>query len=238
MSIGETGIRAGFVRAMALVVRGRDRGSGRFFRNQTYHFATLRALNSIPYDGADTGEILETVKHITTESPESWYAEWLKTAHRVEALAEETADMRSKGRAYLRAHTYFRTAEFLLPSGDRRRKSAFEKSVGTFHKGLCILGVHCERIAVPYGAHHLNALYFAGDKGAADRPLIVAHGGFDSTMEEMYFVVGAAALERGYAVLLFEGPGQGSIIREQGLPFIKEWERPTGAVLDLSLIHI
>jgi pimeloyl-ACP methyl ester carboxylesterase len=62
--------------------------------------------------------------------------------------------------------------------------------------------------------------------------LIVICGGFDSTLEELYFVVVAAGLERGYSVLAYEGPGQGSIIREQGVPFTHEWERPTGAVLD------
>jgi len=36
----------------------------RFFDDQTYHFQTLRALNDIPYGGAVTSEILETIKHI------------------------------------------------------------------------------------------------------------------------------------------------------------------------------
>jgi len=29
-----------------------------------------------------------------------------------------------------------------------------------------------------------------------------------------------------------KGPGQGSIIREQGVPFTAEWEKPTAAILD------
>ena len=57
-------------------------------------------------------------------------------------------------------------------------------------------------------------------------------GGFDSTLEELYFVLVAAGLERGYSVLAYEGPGQGSIIREQGVPFTHEWEKPTAAILD------
>jgi hypothetical protein len=36
----------------------------KFFNDQTYHFQTLRALNDIPYGGADTSEVLETIKHI------------------------------------------------------------------------------------------------------------------------------------------------------------------------------
>ncbi len=54
-------------------------------------------------------------------------------------------------------------------------------------------------------------------------------------MEELYFFLVAAARARGYSVLTFEGPGQGSVLREQGLPLTPEWEKPTSAVLDAFL---
>lgn len=65
--------------------------------------------------------------------------------------------------------------------------------------------------------------------------MIVICGGFDSTLEELYFALVAAGLERGYSVLAYEGPGQGSILREQSVPFTHEWEKPTSAVLDYFL---
>jgi len=40
--------------------------------------------------------------------------------------------------------------------------------------------------------------------------------------------------ERGYSVLLYEGPGQGQALRD-GLKFVPDWERPTKAVLDKFL---
>jgi alpha-beta hydrolase superfamily lysophospholipase len=54
-------------------------------------------------------------------------------------------------------------------------------------------------------------------------------------LEEQYFFFVRAILERGYSCLSFEGPGQGSVIREQGLPFTHEWEKSTKAVLDAFL---
>ncbi|MFD0538856.1 hypothetical protein ACFQY7_39145 [Actinomadura luteofluorescens] len=45
-------------------------------------------------------------------------------------------------------------------------------------------------------------------------------------------MIGAAAVRRGHRVLMFTGPGQGSALREHGMPFTAEWERPTRAVLD------
>jgi alpha-beta hydrolase superfamily lysophospholipase len=212
-----------------------DMGHSRYFRDQTYHHLTLRALNEIPYAGADTGEILETIKHIRAGDSERWFEAWERTANRVAERARASHDPTSRGRALLRAHNYYRTAEFLLAPGDPRRTAAWEKNVRAFYEGLDTLGVHYERIRVPYGTHHLNALYFPGNEGAKTKPLIVACGGFDSTMEELYFVIVAGALERGYSVLVYEGPGQGSVLREQGLTFTPEWERPTGAVLDAFL---
>ena len=45
-------------------LRRRDVGQGRFFADQTYHFQTLRVLNDVPSDGADTAEVLETIKRV------------------------------------------------------------------------------------------------------------------------------------------------------------------------------
>jgi alpha-beta hydrolase superfamily lysophospholipase len=42
------------------------------------------------------------------------------------------------------------------------------------------------------------------------------------------------AHEHGYGVLTYDGPGQGSVLRRQGLTFT-HWEKPTGAVLDAFL---
>ena len=204
----------------------------RFFRDQTYHFQTLRALNDIPYDGADTSEVLETIKHIKAGDADSWYGAWERTGDRVSERARQTKDPISRGRAHLRAHNYYRTAEFLLAPHDPRRAISWTKNIEAFYKGLDTLGVRYERISAPYRAHHLNALYFPGPQGSEKRQLVVICGGFDSTLEELYFVLVAAGLERGYSVLAYEGPGQGSIIREQGIPFTHEWEKPTAAILD------
>lgn len=203
-----------------------------FFSDQAYHFQTLRALSDIPYGGADTSEVLETIKHIKAGDADSWYVAWERTGDRVFELACGAKDPISRGRALLRTHNYYRTAEFFLAPHDARRTVLWEKNVETFYKGLDALGVRYERISAPCGAHHLNALYFPGPQGAEKRSLIAICGGFDSTLEELYFVLVAAGLERGFLVLAYEGPGQGSIIREQGVPFTHEWEKPTTAVLD------
>jgi dienelactone hydrolase len=61
------------------------------------------------------------------------------------------------------------------------------------------------------------------------------HGGFDSTEEELYFSGGAAAARRGYHVLAFAGPGQGSALRDQKLLFRPDWEAAVTPAVDWLL---
>ena len=218
--------------AGVLGVIGRGHGEQRYFRDQAFHFQTLRALNNIRTDGADTAEVLETIGHIREGDVQSWYVAWEATASRVLERAGRTGDARSRGQALLRAHNYLRTAEFFLRPSDPRRPVTFRRNVQAFDAGLDPLGVARERVRIPYGANYLNAMFYPGPPGAQARPLLVLCGGFDSTLEELYFVLVPAAHEHGFSVLAFEGPGQGAVLREQKLVFTPEWERPTTAVLD------
>jgi pimeloyl-ACP methyl ester carboxylesterase len=205
---------------------------GRFFSDPTFHFETLRNAGYVASNCADLGEILETVKVISEGDVASWYTAWEATADRVLTLAERTQDSLSKGGAYMRACTYQRMAEFLLPPNDPRRPGSLEKIDSCYFKGLDTLGVGYERITVPYGAGKLRALYYVGPQGAETKPLLVFGGGFDSLLEEYYPNFAEAALKRGYSVLTYEGPGQGQALRRYGLTYTPEWEKPVKAVLD------
>lgn len=207
----------------------------RFFDDQAYHFQTLRALNDIRADGADVGEVLETVRHIREGDAQSWFHAWEATANRVLQRAARLSDPTSRGRAHLRAHNYLRTAEFFLPPDDDKRLPAFDRSVEVFYAGLDLLGVRYEKVRARFGSHHLNAVYYPGPLGAEMKPLIVVCGGFDSTLEELYFTLAQAAHERGFSVLTYEGPGQGAALRKGQLGFTPAWEKPTAAVMDAFL---
>jgi pimeloyl-ACP methyl ester carboxylesterase len=67
------------------------------------------------------------------------------------------------------------------------------------------------------------------------RPVLIVHGGFDSTLEELFSSAAAPALERGYNCLTFEGPGQGGVIRKQGIPFRYDWEKVVAPVIDYAI---
>ena len=207
-------------------------GVGLFFSKAfNFHFQTIRALMETSAGGADLNEVLETLKLIVDGDVQSWYAGWSAMGDRVFALAERTIDPLSSGQAYLRAHNYQRTAEFLLPANDPKRPGSWEKSLARYRRGLDRLGVKWERVSIPYRGGTLRAHYFPGAPGADKKPLIMLVGGFDSILEELYGMLGRGALDRGYSVLAYEGPGQGQVLRD-GMTFTHEWEKPTTAVLD------
>jgi pimeloyl-ACP methyl ester carboxylesterase len=57
----------------------------------------------------------------------------------------------------------------------------------------------------------------------------------DGTCEELYFRVAKSAVERGYNVLIFDGPGQGEVIRVQKIPFRYNWESVVTPVVNYAV---
>ncbi|MGW5695164.1 alpha/beta hydrolase family protein [Streptomyces asiaticus] len=74
-----------------------------------------------------------------------------------------------------------------------------------------------------------------GGTASTPRPTLLYHGGYDSALEENYLALAAGALRRGYNVIAFDGPGQGSTVREQGLRFRPDWEAVVTPAVDFAL---
>jgi len=205
------------------------------FDDQTFSFELLRTMGYAAFGGADIGECLTTAYRIEEGNFESWYEEWLKTAIRVHLEAEESSKQGNKTSArefYLRASNYYRTAEFFLHGNpeDKRILETWSLSRSTFRQALSLLDHHWEIVSIPYEDTELPGyLYLAGNQPA---PVLIVHGGYDSTAEELYFQVVTSALERGYHCMVFEGPGQGAVIREQRIPFRHDWEAAVTPVVD------
>ncbi len=124
---------------------------------------------------------------------------------------------------------FYRSAEFFALPSDPDKHSLYGTFQDLFYHHVCDPR-RAERVEVPYEGVHLPALRVPA-QSAEPRGTLVVHGGFDSFLEEFY----SLALwfsDRGYDVILFEGPGQGGALKKQGLPFTHEWEKPAQAVLD------
>nr|MDQ5876439.1 alpha/beta hydrolase [Thermoproteota archaeon] len=199
------------------------------FQDPTFSLQLLRVIGETYYKGADIGECLSTAYRIKEKDFGSWHQEWLKTAERVNKYADESlaaGHTVSAREAYLRACNYYRAAEFLLITPtDSRIQTTWGKSKECFSKAAALFSPHFEPIEIPYeGTTTLPGYFYRVDNGnnkrsTSSRPTLIVHGGFDSTLEELYASAAAPALERGYNCLTFEGPGQGGVIRKQNIPF-------------------
>ena len=209
------------------------------FQDPAFSFQLLRILGSTYYGGADIGECLSTAYRIKEGDFESWYTEWSKTAKRVREYGDNafsTGQQVSALEAYLRASNYFRTAEFFLHLNptDSRIIETWQNSVDSFKKGAKLLQTtEVDFIEIPYEGTTLPGYFYRSpyDSHLA-KPTLILHTGFDGTQEELYATSVIAALSRGYNCLTFEGPGQGRVIRKQGIPFRHDWEKVVTPVID------
>lgn len=210
------------------------------FKNTQYSFQALRAVSVSVSGGADIGECLMTAYRIKEGDDESWYREWLKTAEQREKAGDEFLSKKhtiSARQEYFRASNYYRTAEFFLHVNpeDPRILKTWRKSRQCFIKAAKLSDTPIIPVEIPFEGTTLPGYLCLVDNSGVKRPLLIIQTGFDGTAEELYFQNAYFALKRGYNCLLFEGPGQGRVIREQKIPFRPNWETVVTPVVDFAL---
>jgi alpha-beta hydrolase superfamily lysophospholipase len=214
------------------------------FSDPEFAFELRRTMAAIYAGEADVGECLATARRIADGDFESWYTEWNATAEHFKAVADRArADhhLVTARDAYYRIATYFRTAEFFLhgdPS-DPRIIATWRESRDAFVTAARLdTRVHFEAVWIPYDKTKLPGYFYAARTGATyraqKRPLLIIQTGFDGCQEELH-PYAVAAVERGYNVLTFEGPGQGQVIRVQGLPMRRDWEHVVRQIVDYAV---
>src|SRR5271156_5516764 len=210
-----------------------------FDTDESFSFETLRAVGYTAYGGADIGEVITTAERITPGDTESWYREWRALADRIAGIADVCAadgHAVSANSAYLRASNYYRTAEFFLrddPWNDPRVADTSARAIEMF-RAAPEIQARWAQVRIPYEGVELEG-YYLNVSGDDPGPTLLAHGGFDSTVEEMFFAVGEAARRHGWNCLIFEGPGQGTALRHHKLLFRHDWEAVVNPVVDFAL---
>jgi pimeloyl-ACP methyl ester carboxylesterase len=211
------------------------------YDDESFSFEALRAAGYAAYSGADLGEVLVTCRQIPEGDEEAWSAQWAATAARVERVGRDalaTGHRVSAREALLRASNYYRTADFYRredPAADAESARLARASQQTFADAAALLDTPARAVRIPYEGTTLPGYLFLADDSGTPRPTVLYHGGYDSTLEENYLALAAGALRRGYNVITFDGPGQGSTIREQGLHFRPDWEAVVTPAVDFAL---
>lgn len=201
----------------------------------SYHFAA-RIVNVAQLGGADFHEAHRVCERIEPGDGESWYREWQAAGERNEsnAVAAQKAGRPITARdAYLRAHNYFRTAQFFLKGADPRKKDSYLRCVECFHAALPYFDNPPERVTFPFDGSHLSGYYYRPLGPARQRhPAIAYLGGVDIISEELWFFAAQAMLVRGFGVLCFDGPGMGEPLRVRGIRARPDYEVAVSAAVD------
>ncbi len=214
--------------------------SGLAFQDSEFDGQFLLALDTIPYRGADIGDCFITARSIPDGDRATWYEQWFALGDRVFGLAEESRkaghDVSARD-AYLRALTYYRTSGAFLfkPPVDPRLVTGFDRQKAAFEQAGALLPHPAEAVQIPYEATTLPGYLLLPERGSAPYPTLVMTDGYDGTVQELYLAGAAAALERGYAALIFDGPGQGEALLKQKLHFRPDWENVVTPVIDYAL---
>ncbi|HKN90117.1 MAG TPA: alpha/beta fold hydrolase, partial [Acidimicrobiia bacterium] len=211
------------------------------FDDESFSFETLRTAGFAAYGGADLGEVLTTASRIGEGDEAGWHQAWKATAQRLAEIGEQSlasGHRVSAREVLLRASNYYRTATaFLLeqPATDPEMTLLSAGQRDTFAAAAALFDTPVQDVSIPYEDTTLPAYLFLVDDSGAPRPTIIYNSGYDSTREESYFVIAAAALRRGYNVLAFDGPGQGAVLRDQKLVMRPDWEAVITPVVDYAL---
>ena len=126
------------------------------------------------------------------------------------------------------ATIYYRGAEFYITQKDPDKIKLYDKFINLFYE--IFKDDKLEQFKIPYEQSFLHAFKVPVLEGIK-KGTILMHGGFDSFVEEFYYMMRIFA-DDGYEVIAYEGPGQGRTRRKYDLAWDEEWEKPTKTVLD------
>jgi dipeptidyl aminopeptidase/acylaminoacyl peptidase len=192
-----------------------------------------RALGETQEGGGAVSECFQAGSRMKPGDFESWHVEWLHVAERNDQRgdeAEKAGHIRTAMNCWLRAADYYRSAEFWLLADDPRRMATFDKCERASHKWLKYLGG--EVVEIPYEKGVSMPAYFIKPKGQGKFPVLISFGGLDSFKDELWFMTGRGAVQRGIAVLMVDGPGQGGTLRRHKLASRHDYEVPVGRCID------
>lgn len=209
--------------------------------------ATLSLSNNF---GANTGEVLRVASQIVPGDFESWYREFIFLANKIHGKAEAINAKRfpvSAREAYFRSATYYRAATTFLYANisDPRIYSVWDSALADFDKAISLLPVPGKRTNITAANFTVPAIFYSAQNSAnspanhkqspfnsTKRPTVIVGNGYDGSQEELYHTFGRAILDRGWNFITYEGPGQPTVRRQQGLGFTPNWWEAVTPVVD------
>ena len=216
----------------------------RLFTDDDFQFGLETVLGGAYRQASDVGEVLATAERIPDGDAEAWISEWTATADGAWGAGETARHAGRRATAlsfYRRAATYYATALYCTAKatqfGPEAELAVWRRHRECWEHVVDLSPVPGERISIPYEGTDLRGYFFRAPDAAPGerRPLVIMNNGSDGATSAMWGHGGAAAGERGYHWMTFDGPGQQYALYEQGIPFRHDWEAALTPVIDTLL---
>jgi len=180
------------------------------FKDLEADWVFKRTLTYMGEKAAEIGECLSVAKRIDETNWISWVDEWAKMAEQVEKLGYEALQKGhyiSARECFLRACNYYRTAEYCDRPSDPRFHRLWMKSRECFHQACNLFNPPIQDFEILFEGKRLPGYFWRPDRSNKKRPTVIVAGGNDSSLEEVVYAFGMAAIRRGYNLFTFDHPG-------------------------------
>jgi dienelactone hydrolase len=210
-----------------------------FFADTGLDFNARFALGAAGYHCADVGEVITAIN--ATNSAGASYTTFVDAfsslADRTGAYASQarTSGQRVTAReAHLRAAEYYAQALFfVLGTADpAREQSLYAAGQRHWVRACALFDPPILTLKIPYEDTVIPAYLLRPDDTGEARPTVIVNNGSDAQTVETFAYGGAAAIERGWNALMFEGPGQGAMLFQRQIPFRPDWEKVITPIVD------
>ncbi|MEO6827653.1 MAG: prolyl oligopeptidase family serine peptidase [Microbacteriaceae bacterium] len=226
------------------------------------NFQTQFNYGEVAYGAAEVGEVASAVAEVQAVlasigpdvlpvyQPYNTSFEALAVTLATGADADKAAGRFVSARSkYLRAAGYYTGVLFFVLGADdpTREKEIYQAMQRCWSEAAALLEPVWTRVEIPMVVRFPDAAgkpvaqnvtvpaYWARAAGTGPKPTVIINNGSDAQLVDTYAYGGAAALERGYNALMFEGPGQGSLLFEHNISFTPYWQDVITPLVDFVL---
>ncbi len=224
------------------------------------NFQTLFQISESAYGAGELGEVSAMVElvqqQIESGGPDTLpaFQQYVDALHALgatladEAAAALTAGHRASARSrYLRSASYYSAALFFVLGTDSpsSEESVYDAMQASWHAAATLMEPVYQRLLIPAAVRFPDPAggpattrqldlpaYFVRAPGVGPKRTVIINNGSDAQFIDVFAYGAAAAVERGYNALIFEGPGQGSMLFKDDIPFTPYWADVITALVD------
>ena len=210
----------------------------REFKTVDFNSQIQRSLAKVYLSGASVGEVEAVAGRIDDGDAPSWHAAWRGLADDLENRSETAragGQDETARRLFLRAAEAHRQATFYhrVDLDCAELQTGWPRVAVCFLAALALGGMRAESLEIPFEGRFLHGMLITPDSADVARPTLMLPSGYDSMVEEAVFMTGLPALARGYAVVAFDGPGQGKTLYD---PASRAFMRPDYEVVIRAVV--